>query len=58
MFSKSSLRDRLTITTDNGKIELTEQELSRVSGGLKIKMQEVFITSLKIAGVDASLKVT
>jgi hypothetical protein len=32
---KSSPRDQLTTTTDGGKIELTEQELSRVGGSLK-----------------------
>jgi hypothetical protein len=32
---KSSRRDHLTRTTDEGKIELTEQELRRVSGGAK-----------------------
>jgi hypothetical protein len=30
---KSSRRDLLTTTTDEGKIDLTEQELSRVTGG-------------------------
>jgi hypothetical protein len=34
---KSSLRDHLTTTTDQNKIELTEQELSRVSGGADSK---------------------
>ena len=32
---KGSLRDQLTTTTDESKIELTEQELRRVGGGLK-----------------------
>jgi bacteriocin-like protein len=32
---KSSRRDHLTTTTDESKIELTEQELSRVIGGRK-----------------------
>ena len=46
--------DRLTTTTADGKIELTEEELGRVTGGrkagerpveyLKIKLTEVFIT--------------
>jgi hypothetical protein len=54
MTSKS--RDQLTTTTDQGKIELQEQELSRVTAGgrkagekplefLKIKLTEVFISS-------------
>lgn len=53
MTSKS--RDQPTTTTDQGKIELQEQELSRVTGGrkagekplefLKIKLTEVFISS-------------
>ena len=30
---KRSRRDRLTLTTHEGKSELTEQELSRVAGG-------------------------
>ena len=34
---KSSLRDHLTTTTDAGKIDLTEQELSRVTGGILIR---------------------
>jgi len=52
--SKTSRCDRLTTTTNEGKIELTEEELSRVTGGrkagkepieyIKIKLQEVFIT--------------
>jgi len=29
-------RNHLTITTDKGTIELTEKELSRVAGGLKL----------------------
>jgi hypothetical protein len=55
--SKFSLRDRLTMTTSEGKIELKEEELSRVTGGtvrkagkaplefLKIKLTEVFVSS-------------
>lgn len=34
--SKLSARDQLTATTDEGKIELNEQELARVSAGGKI----------------------
>jgi hypothetical protein len=30
---KRSRRDRLTLTTNEGKSELTEQDLSRVAGG-------------------------
>jgi len=29
----SSRRDHLTVTTEEGKIELTEEQLARVSGG-------------------------
>jgi hypothetical protein len=32
---KSSRRDHLTFTTKDGKIELTEEQLSRVGGGHK-----------------------
>jgi len=35
--SKSSLRDRLTMTTSEGKIELKEEELSRATGGLAVR---------------------
>jgi hypothetical protein len=42
---KSPRRDPLTSTTKDGKIELTEEQLSRASGGyLKITMKEVIIT--------------
>jgi hypothetical protein len=30
---KSSRRDHLTLTTKEGKIELTEEQVSRVTGG-------------------------
>ena len=33
---KSSRRDHLTSTTTDGKIELTEEQLSRVGGGYKV----------------------
>jgi hypothetical protein len=33
---KSSLRDHLIATTEEGKIELTEGELNRVAGGVSI----------------------
>jgi bacteriocin-like protein len=53
--TKSSLRDQLTMATDDTKIELTEQELSRISGGrgktsekpleyLKITMKDIIVT--------------
>jgi len=53
--SKSSVRNRLTMTTGENKIELMEQELNRVTGGvrkagenpveyLKIKLTEAFVT--------------
>jgi hypothetical protein len=51
---KSSRRDHLTATTMDGKIELTEEQLSRVGGGykergqveyLKLKIDTVFINS-------------
>jgi len=52
---KSPRRDHLTLTTQGGKIELTEEELTRVTGGarleyLKIKMQEVLISGVNIGG--------
>jgi bacteriocin-like protein len=34
--AKGSRREHLTETTKDGKIELTEDELKRVSGGVKI----------------------
>jgi hypothetical protein len=34
--AKLSLREGLIATTDEGKIELTERELSRVGGGIKV----------------------
>ena len=36
---KSSRRDHLTSTTKDGKIELTEEQLSRVGGGVHLKYQ-------------------
>jgi hypothetical protein len=41
---KSSRRDHLTSTTKDGKIELTEEQLSRVGGGVHLKYQ----TALKV----------
>lgn len=32
----SSRRDHLTLTTKDGKIELTEEQLDRVTGGAKV----------------------
>jgi hypothetical protein len=43
-------RDHLTTTTDEGKIELQEQELSRVAGGLKITLKQVFVSSYQLGG--------
>jgi hypothetical protein len=43
--SNKKFRDQLTTTTDEGKIELQEQELSRVSGGLKITLTQVLVSS-------------
>jgi hypothetical protein len=48
MTSKS--RDQLTKATDHGKIELQEQELSRVGGGLKVKLTQVLVTSYQLGG--------
>jgi hypothetical protein len=36
---KSARRDHLTSTTKDGKIELTEEQLSRVAGGVHLKYQ-------------------
>ena len=49
---QGSRRDRLTATTPDGKIELTEEELSRVSGGavagdLSKTVKFKFITTTK-----------
>ena len=52
---KSSPRDRLTVTTKEGEIELTEQELTRVAGGLKISLSHVEITNHQI-GASSALK--
>ena len=38
-YEKSSRRDHLTSTTKDGKIELTEEQLSRVGGGAHFKYQ-------------------
>jgi hypothetical protein len=47
MSTTSSRRDNLTQTTKDGKIELTEQELNRATGGfLKISMKNSTISSL------------
>lgn len=54
----SPRRDNLTTTTGDGKIELTEEELSRAAGGgkaaqtieyLKIKLTEVYVSSCSIS---------
>ena len=47
---KGASPEDLTKTTNKGSIELTEEELRKASGGLKIKMQEVFITSTSLGG--------
>jgi hypothetical protein len=55
---KSSLREELTMTSDDAKIELTEQELSRTTGGrgktsekplefLTITMEDIIISSVR-----------
>lgn len=44
---KSSRRDHLTSTTTDGKIELTEEQLSRVGGGYK-QLGQVGYLKLKI----------
>jgi hypothetical protein len=41
--SNKPLRD-LTATTDDGKIELTERELNRVSGSLSINFAKIKFT--------------
>ena len=41
-----SPRDYLTTTTDGGKIDLTEAELSRVSGGVKCEYWTQVVRSL------------
>jgi hypothetical protein len=57
MTSKSS--DPLTETTDQGKIELKEEEMNRVAGGtvggkatefLKIKLTDVFVSGDQTGG--------
>jgi len=45
---KSSRRDHLTLTTEQGRIELTEEELSRVTGaGIHFKYD--FMSNVKLA---------
>ena len=48
--SNKKFRDQLTTTTDEGKIELQEQELSRVAGGLKITLKQVYVSSYQLGG--------
>ena len=54
--TKSSLRDQLTTTTNDARTELTEQELSLITGGrgktserpleyLKITLEKAVVTS-------------
>jgi len=45
-----SSADDLTKTTKKGDVELTEEELKRVSGGLKVTMKNVFITGNSLSG--------
>jgi hypothetical protein len=40
--AKLSPREELTATTDQGKTELTEQELSRVGGGIIRRVGSAF----------------
>jgi len=51
MSTKSSCRDHLTQTTKDGKIELTEEELNRATGGyLKITMKHVTVSNVRLSG--------
>ena len=52
---KSSRRDHLTSTTNEGKSELTEQELSRVTGGGKTggKPLEFLTITMKLVTVSS-----
>ena len=53
--TKSSLHEQLTMTTQEAKIELTEQELSRATGGgktrekprefIKITMSDIIVSN-------------
>jgi hypothetical protein len=54
--TQSEIRDELSKTTDEGKIELHEQELGRATGGvrkaggtpveyLKVRMSDLFVTN-------------
>ena len=47
---KSSSRDHLTKTTQKGKIELTEEEMTRVTGGTSQKIQEQKLLEQKLHG--------
>ena len=44
---QGSRHDHLTATTPDGKIELTEEELSRVSGGAAKAIKFKFTTTTK-----------
>ena len=50
MSTTSSRRDHLTLTTDNGKIHLAEEQLSRVTGGAYDAFLKWNGMALKIAG--------
>ena len=39
IYELRTIRDHLTSTTKDGKIELTEEQLSRVGGGVHLKYQ-------------------
>jgi hypothetical protein len=43
-----SSRDHLTATTQDGKIELAEEELSRVTGGATVKFKFTTTTKDKV----------
>ena len=50
--SKSSPRDRLTMTTDQGMIELNEEELNRVTGALVFIFKMVAVKTVSWAHDD------
>jgi hypothetical protein len=53
---QGSRGDHLTATTPEGKIELTEQELSRVSGGDAVDKTKIKFTSTTKDKVDSYLE--
>jgi hypothetical protein len=51
MDSKTTSTDDLTKTTAKNSVELTEEELSKASGGfLKINLTQVEVTSYQLGG--------